>query len=63
MTTPLAAAAYAFSAATGKGGVSSRRSDCFGGVAIFLTLTALVASYLPARRATAVDPIVALHNE
>ena len=35
----------------------------FTGVAIFLTLVGFTASYLPARRAMAVDPIVALRNE
>jgi ABC-type antimicrobial peptide transport system permease subunit len=44
-------------------GVSPTDPLSFGLITIFLTAVAAVASWLPARRATAVDPIVALRRD
>jgi ABC-type lipoprotein release transport system permease subunit len=44
-------------------GIVSTDARITAGLALALTLTSLAASYLPARRAAAVDPMIALRSE
>ncbi len=44
-------------------GVEPLDAPTYAAAAVFVTLVALLASYIPARRATRVDPMIALRRE
>ena len=44
-------------------GVSTSDPSVFAAVALFLTVAALLASYIPAWQATRIDPVVALRAD